>query len=95
MAALSPVLLVEAELMPMEELLERLHIPTAYTESYDDYPTAQEEEEAYAIPRDMVQPRQRQEPQAEPAGCVPASWERWHVERNCRERGRRSRFSGR
>ncbi|MFM2447839.1 MAG: hypothetical protein RIS44_289 [Pseudomonadota bacterium] len=79
----------------MEELLDRVQSPAVDTESYDDYPTAQEEEEAYAIPRRIVQSVQRQEPRAELAGCVPALWERWHVERSCRDRGRRSRFAGR
>ncbi len=79
----------------MEELLERIQTPTVDTECYDDYPTPEEEEAAYAIPLRITQPVQRQEPRAELAGCVPALWERWHVERSCRDRGRRSRFAGR
>lgn len=79
----------------MEELLERVQTSTVDTESCIDYPTPEEEEAAYAIPLRFAQPAQRQELRADLAGCVPALWERWHVERSCRNRGRRNRFAGR
>ncbi len=81
-------------LIAMEELLECVETPTVDADLYD-YPTPEEEEAAYAIPRRIVQPVQRQELAAERAACVPALWERWHPDRGFRDRSRRSRFSAR
>ena len=86
---------VELQVIAMEELLDRVQSPAVDTESYDDYPTAQEEEEAYAIPKHIAQPAQRHGPSTALVDVAPALWERWHVERSCRDRGRRSRFAGR
>jgi hypothetical protein len=94
-AAPCPYLFAEGAVIHMEELLERVQTSTVDTESCIDYPTPEEEEAAYAIPLRIAQPVQRQEPRSELAGCVPALWERWHVERSCRNRGRRNRFAGR
>jgi hypothetical protein len=81
--------------MHMEELLERVQTSPVDDEPWDRLPTPEEEEAAYAIPPRINQPAQRPEPRAELAGCVPALWERWHIERSSRDRGRRSRFAGR
>ncbi len=79
----------------MEDLLERVQTPVIELQDRGTYPTPEEEEAAYAIPKRVIQPVQRPEPRAELAGCVPALWERWHLDRGYRDRSRRSRFTGR